>query len=227
MVNKRKWMGFTLIELLVTIAIIALLAGILFPVFARARETARSANCQSNLKQFGTACLIYAQDWDDYLPISSTDFKLWDYQLMPYIHYDIANYLTRRDFSIFHCPSGKDSPSCFGYRRRGYAYNEYIAVNYKETAVLTSIETPSNTVLMTDSVFNSSTNEEGFTIMRIVHGPFVGPNYIKFFSYRHFDRANVLFADGHVKSCVKGSYSATYNNWIPNGTKWYNGGSIY
>lgn len=42
--------AFTLIELLVVIAIIALLAAILFPVFARARENARRASCQSNLK---------------------------------------------------------------------------------------------------------------------------------------------------------------------------------
>ncbi|MDD4153444.1 MAG: type II secretion system protein, partial [bacterium] len=49
--NRRR--GFTLIELLVVIAIIALLAGILFPVFSRARESARGAQCQSNLKQIG------------------------------------------------------------------------------------------------------------------------------------------------------------------------------
>jgi len=48
-------MGFTLIELLVVIAIIAILASILFPVFARAREKARTASCQSNLKQLATA----------------------------------------------------------------------------------------------------------------------------------------------------------------------------
>ncbi|MDD4153709.1 MAG: prepilin-type N-terminal cleavage/methylation domain-containing protein, partial [bacterium] len=48
-----KKRGFTLIELLVVIAIIAILAAILFPVFGRAREQARKATCQSNLKQLG------------------------------------------------------------------------------------------------------------------------------------------------------------------------------
>lgn len=52
-VDRNGETGFTLIELLVVIAIIAILAAILFPVFARARENARRASCQSNLKQIG------------------------------------------------------------------------------------------------------------------------------------------------------------------------------
>lgn len=63
--NKR---AFTLIELLVVIAIIAILAAILFPVFARARENARRASCQSNLKQLGLAIHQYIQDYDEKLP---------------------------------------------------------------------------------------------------------------------------------------------------------------
>ena len=57
--------GFTLIELLVVIAIIAILAAILFPVFARARENARKANCQSNLKQVSLGLMQYVQDYDE------------------------------------------------------------------------------------------------------------------------------------------------------------------
>src|SRR5438034_665679 len=62
--------GFTLIELLVVIAIIAIIAAILFPVFAQAREAARKATCQSNLKQIGTGLLMYVQDYDEMLPLS-------------------------------------------------------------------------------------------------------------------------------------------------------------
>src|SRR3712207_1141350 len=60
--------AFTLIELLVVIAIIAILAAILFPVFAQAREKARQATCQSNLKQIGTAFQMYATDYDGTFP---------------------------------------------------------------------------------------------------------------------------------------------------------------
>jgi len=67
----RKNRGFTLIELLVVIAIIAILAAILFPVFARAREAARKATCLSNLKQIALACLMYAQDYDEVLPVAA------------------------------------------------------------------------------------------------------------------------------------------------------------
>jgi len=61
--------AFTLIELLVVIAIIAILAAILFPVFATARATARQTSCLSNVKQFSLGVLMYAQDYDETIPM--------------------------------------------------------------------------------------------------------------------------------------------------------------
>jgi len=86
--SKRR--GFTLIELLVVIAIIAILAAILFPVFARARENARRASCQSNLKQIGLTVEQYKQDFDAYYPttrqVASTGVNRgWPTLLQAYI----------------------------------------------------------------------------------------------------------------------------------------------
>src|SRR5688572_8152662 len=72
--RQRERSGFTLIELLVVIAIIAILAAILFPVFARARENARRASCQSNLKQIALGVKQYTQDYDEKFPARYTDF---------------------------------------------------------------------------------------------------------------------------------------------------------
>src|SRR5205085_5932984 len=69
--DARK--GFTLIELLVIIAIIAILAAILFPVFAQAREKARQTSCLSNTKQLGTAYVMYLQDYDETFPPHVTE----------------------------------------------------------------------------------------------------------------------------------------------------------
>ena len=70
MIRKRR--GFTLIELLVVIAIIGILAAMVFPVFARARESARKAVCLSNVKNIALAIQMYLADNNDTLPPSET-----------------------------------------------------------------------------------------------------------------------------------------------------------
>lgn len=98
----RRLSGFTLIELLVVIAIIAILAAILFPVFAKAREKARQASCNSNMKQIILGCIMYKSDYDGKFPRNAMmavgcAAPGWDWMevIMPYI----------KNTELFVCPS--------------------------------------------------------------------------------------------------------------------------
>ena len=103
---SKERAAFTLIELLVVIAIIAILAAILFPVFARARENARRASCQSNLKQIGLGILQYTQDYDEEFPHMTEDanpYAGWVQIINPYM----------KSYQIFQCPSETTSGSAY------------------------------------------------------------------------------------------------------------------
>lgn len=143
--------GFTLIELLVVIAIIAVLAAILFPVFARARENARRASCQSNLKQIGVSFAMYLQDYDDRYPFggytsaipANDPNQLQANESMPGYQYysrragawNIGRYQTWMDIifpyvknaQVFACPSYRaipaDTISSTTYTWASYGYN--------------------------------------------------------------------------------------------------------
>ena len=103
MLIRRR--AFTLIELLVVIAIIAILAAILFPVFAKAREKARQASCQSNMKQMGLALIQYRSDYDERPCASNVNSRTtalgiagriwWSGLVMPYA----------KNYQMFGCPS--------------------------------------------------------------------------------------------------------------------------
>ena len=113
---KRLHSGFTLIELLVVIAIIAILAGILFPVFLTARGKAREISCLSNLHQVGVANSMYAQDYDGLYPFAVDPADKWTPQIwashpefqaqianMPLINEALQPYVKSKE--IFHCPA--------------------------------------------------------------------------------------------------------------------------
>ena len=140
---------FTLIELLVVIAIIAILAAILLPALGQAREKAKNSGCQSNLKQIGTAAMMYSGSNDDYIVPSSgfpgfsngKDATSWDdYLGMGYDGRNLSssskdnNYVgntftigSAGDTTLYSCPADKgtnlDSVANYRYRLRSYALN--------------------------------------------------------------------------------------------------------
>ena len=129
----RRAKGFTLIELLVVIAIIGILAAMVFPVFARARESARKAVCLSNIKNISLAIQMYLADNNDTLPTYECRAEVLDYfdskpggrtkkgwngtidghcvqgrkQANPYLRWPVVldEYVKNRD--VWRCPSAK------------------------------------------------------------------------------------------------------------------------
>ncbi len=82
--------GFTLVEVLIVIGIIAVVAAVVFPVFATARERGRRAACQNNLRQIATAMEMYVHDNDGQYPLQ----EFWNNSVFPYL----------KDKRVFECP---------------------------------------------------------------------------------------------------------------------------
>ena len=193
--------GFTLIELLVVIAIISILAAILFPVFARARENARRASCQSNLKQIALGIHQYVQDHDERYPLVWADHNNNGLFTTPEIGWvDALNpYLKSRQ--IFQCPSETNSPTANSY---AYGYSDYF-YNWAlgpitgageptfPSANAAQLASPSLTLLAGDF---QTRGANSFTAGG------TGPGLANWFSTgdqtRHLEGANYAFCDGHV-----------------------------
>jgi len=180
--------AFTLIEILVVIAIIGILAAILFPVFARARETARKASCQSNLKQLGIGFQMYMQDYDSRLPIYGADTSTygfsqsWDLQILPYT----------KNMNLIQCPSDTESGRVTSPTLGPNLYRSYGTTLYNISE--NQVPRPSETVQLAECVCTPTGWDTTWNNNFYVN--FLGRDVRR----RHNETANFLFFDGHVKA---------------------------
>ena len=209
--NVQK--GFTLVELLVVIAIIAILAAILFPVFARARENARRASCQSNLKQIGLGVLQYTQDYDEKYPLFHNNFgaygsagrRNWAQMIYPYV----------KSQQVFMCPSNPVNSQTLDESGNGiaipasYAANpRVLTVSFATPVSLAFLESSSQKVMLGEYAnpypglgWPNWTNTARWSEMS--DGGFKG----------HLGTGNFLFADGHVKALKPVATTTPFNMW--------------
>ena len=216
--------GFTLIELLVAIAIIAILAAILFPVFARARDKAREASCTSNLKQIGLAMMMYVQDYDEMFPrfymgpASGRAFSYYDViapytmneqiQICPSGHWTYPGGGStgwRRDFISGTGPYRHDMASSYAAVRSGRAVRMSPFVQGTPVA-MAEVVRPAETVMF----FETRTRQPyhaadlGFDQDGTPSDEEMRDNgRLGYLKYRHGGRMNVAYCDGHVKTTTR------------------------
>jgi prepilin-type N-terminal cleavage/methylation domain-containing protein len=212
---------FTLIELLVVIAIIAILAALLLPALGAAKEKARTILCVSNLKQIGTAVVLYADDFDGTTPagFDPTWNHVWFEYYGPYLGKqtlveDSPNVnvpVSLLANTVFVCPSMP--PNLITFNCPGYALNlnlnrivtpAYGAANWQYYCKLASIPRPSNVLYAGDGdwtgIWGKSDN------------PFdVGTGRWHYSYRRHRNCSNPLFADIHVSTYPEQQAKSVFN----------------
>jgi prepilin-type N-terminal cleavage/methylation domain-containing protein/prepilin-type processing-associated H-X9-DG protein len=215
-VRRSPHLGFTLIELLVCIAIIAILAAILFPVFARARESARRASCASNLKQIGLGVLQYTQDYDDRYPLSNNttahggERHVLDVGMLhthPYV----------KNVQIYKCPSSQRTgigpeettftsgstsltfPCHWNYGANEQVFNEFglSMASIGSSAMLPMIADCSGIVTGYSNPYRIANPNHTSDWWN-------PPSALDASLARHLGGSNICFADGHVKFFAQG-----------------------
>jgi prepilin-type N-terminal cleavage/methylation domain-containing protein/prepilin-type processing-associated H-X9-DG protein len=199
--------GFTLIELLVVIAVIAILAAILFPVFAQAREKARQASCQSNLRQYATATAMYVQDYDETFPMASylsgTCIATFYWAVNPYV----------KNAAVTQCPTAPQAMDIVTM------FSGFAAGACPNTPRFNSYST--NLDLFTDGFARIPPPSLAAVVMpaetvALYDGDVIA-NQTQPVQARHSSNFDALFVDGHVKAIQASETGATTTQFSTTG----------
>lgn len=184
--------AFTLVEVLIVVAIIGILAAILLPVFNRARQTARGAVCQSNLRQIGLALDLYVNDHNRFYPdrLLSLAYCSWADDVLSYTK-------TNKVFTCPLAPIQSASPACALGGPMDYLLNVPDGMVQLHQG---RIKSPSQLILVLDG-----NQIGGFTEAGSGTGPLSSERLKDMgVDLRHNDGSNALFADGHTKWLSEG-----------------------